>query len=180
MKAILENFQNQQEEVKALSAYKRLYFYIVRAHFALQETNHTKEKERFEKWFGQMNEGRLKRVKDLIDKIHTAYEDNNIVLIKGGDMCDIDDYAYVSENDKKYEIHLCDQFFLTDDETKFNSTMGTIIHELTHIVGNTEDHEYGEDDCVILAQNEPDKAIDNADNYEFYCESFKIEISDNL
>jgi hypothetical protein len=176
MKAILIGFQNQQEELKALSAYRKLYFYIVRAHFALQETNYPKEQERFEQWFGKISKSRLERAKGLIDKIHTAYEDNNIVLIKGGIKCEIDDYAYVSVENEKYEIHLCDQFFLTEDETKFNSTMGTIIHELTHIVGNTNDYEYGEDDCVILAQNDPEKAIENADNYEFYCESFKNKL----
>ncbi len=59
-----------------------------------------------------------------------------------------------------------------------NSVGGTLIHELSHNICRTEDHEswdntgecYGTDDCLALANHMPRRAWYNADNIEYYCE----------
>ncbi len=69
-----------------------------------------------------------------------------------------------------------------------DSQVGTIIHELSHIVCSTEDvpnpaggayadgffDTYGETNCKWLAANHPQQAQQNADNYLFYCCTFDI------
>lgn len=56
----------------------------------------------------------------------------------------------------------------------WDTTWGTIIHELTHfwISGSTDDHEYGRKHCLALAKSEPEKALQNADNYQYFVEEW--------
>lgn len=70
-----------------------------------------------------------------------------------------------------------------------DSQVGTIIHELSHLVCNTEDvpnpaggnyangfaDTYGEANCMWLASNHDAQARHNADNYLFYCCSFPLQ-----
>jgi hypothetical protein len=51
-----------------------------------------------------------------------------------------------------------------------DSQYGTLIHELSPEKANTDDWAYGEPACKNLAQNDPDKAIQNADSHQFYAE----------
>lgn len=58
---------------------------------------------------------------------------------------------------------------------------GVLLHELSHHICDTADEErpdnneetYGHDDCKWLATNYPVLACNNADNLEYYCESFQ-------
>lgn len=62
-----------------------------------------------------------------------------------------------------------------------DSIGGVLLHELSHHICDTDDvkrpdthkETYGQDDCKWLATNHPPLAIKNADNYEYYCESFQ-------
>ena len=47
------------------------------------------------------------------------------------------------------------------------------IHETTHYstIGPTEDHVYGRDKSHEYALDDPDKAVNNADNYMFFAEN---------
>lgn len=102
--------------------------------------------------------------------------------------------------DKKFNhITLCKAFFarhkkvtnskkgtvknVTITSTKmkgYDSVPGVLLHELTHHVCNTEDETrpdngeatYGTADCTWLKNNHVDLAANNADNYEYFCESF--------
>jgi len=70
-----------------------------------------------------------------------------------------------------------------------DSQVGTIIHELSHIVCSAEDvpnpaggaypdgflDTYGETNCKWLAANHSAQALHNADNYLFYCCSFNLQ-----
>lgn len=51
-----------------------------------------------------------------------------------------------------------------------DSQIGTLVHEYSHGYSNTDDFEYGAQNCLKLARNDPSKAIRNADNYQFYVE----------
>ncbi len=49
-----------------------------------------------------------------------------------------------------------------------DSQAGTILHELSHEVENTADYAYWVTDTLKLATDDPDMAVDNADNYEYF------------
>jgi peptidyl-Lys metalloendopeptidase len=51
-----------------------------------------------------------------------------------------------------------------------DSKAGTIIHELSHLVGGTGDKAYGTVNCSALAKSNPGKAVRNADSYEYFAE----------
>jgi len=48
----------------------------------------------------------------------------------------------------------------------------TLVHELSHLALNTNDHKYGAANCVLLAASDAAKALDNADNWGFFVEEF--------
>ena len=50
---------------------------------------------------------------------------------------------------------------------------GTLIHEFSHfsINGHTYDYYYGREKSTKLATDNPDDAIFNADNYEYFAEN---------
>ncbi|KAH0580914.1 hypothetical protein H2248_012067 [Termitomyces sp. 'cryptogamus'] len=50
---------------------------------------------------------------------------------------------------------------------------GTLIHESSHFIvnGGTEDYVYGQSDAKSLARSNPDKAVLNADNHEYFAEN---------
>jgi peptidyl-Lys metalloendopeptidase len=54
--------------------------------------------------------------------------------------------------------------------TGTDSKAGTVIHELSHELGVTQDHVYGTAAASALALSNPDLAIHNADNYEYFAE----------
>lgn len=190
MQATLVKFKDSSSEEKAREAHKKLYFYINMAKLNLEELKaiadrkgdlpvlNKRETDRFEKWFGKFDETRLKRVLGLICDIHNGYEDKKIVYEYKEDE-DEDTFAYVRTDEqtkpcRSYKIYLCQAFFNTDEEhERYDTALGTILHELTHLIGNTDDYEYGEDDCIELAKSAPEKAVDNADSYEMYLESFR-------
>jgi len=63
--------------------------------------------------------------------------------------------------------------FWRSSSTGYDSTGGTIIHELAHfkVVAGTDDHEYGQTSTKKLAKNSPSKAIANSDNLQYFAES---------
>jgi peptidyl-Lys metalloendopeptidase len=66
--------------------------------------------------------------------------------------------------------------FVTPDFFKLNTTgrdsqQGTLIHELTHIVGiGLHPEVYGVNDAKALAAKNPANARRNSDNYQYYVE----------
>ena len=53
-----------------------------------------------------------------------------------------------------------------------NSKERILAHEWSHAFGGSDDHNYGPADCQASARNDPNEALDNADNYAlFYCNS---------
>lgn len=48
----------------------------------------------------------------------------------------------------------------------------TLVHELSHLALNTNDHKYKADKCIALAIADVAKALDNADNWGFFVEEF--------
>jgi peptidyl-Lys metalloendopeptidase len=46
-----------------------------------------------------------------------------------------------------------------------------LIHEASHIAGGTRDHVYGPQAAAVLAKQDPVRAAENADNYEYFVET---------
>ena len=80
-------------------------------------------------------------------------------------------YAYVYAN-QPYIIHLCGAFW-TAPATGTDSKAGTIIHEMSHFTvnGGTADNAYGQTAAKRLATKTPNKAVQNADNHEYFSEN---------
>lgn len=79
-------------------------------------------------------------------------------------------YAYVYPN-QPYKIYLCKAFW-SAPMTGRDSKAGTLVHEVSHfyVVASTDDWAYGATAAHNLAVNQPNKAIDNADNHEYFAE----------
>lgn len=80
-------------------------------------------------------------------------------------------YAYVYPN-QPYAIYLCSVFW-TAPLSGTDSKGGTLIHELSHfnVVAGTDDWVYGQSGAQSLAISDPTKALNNADNHEYFAEN---------
>jgi len=128
---------------------------------------------RYVKWFGKCpdttnQETAKKTVNNMIYRANAGYKAD---CSKKG--CGGKTYAYVYPDDPTFTIHLCSLFFsTTTDLCKYDSTGGTLIHELSHFlsVGATDDYAYGTTACQNLAATKPNQAVMNGDSYEYFNE----------
>jgi len=144
---------------------------------ASEKMNSAKKKtsaERYVTWFGKADEKRQKFVTDTYNKIYDAFENKDIGFDCG--TCKSDEeyegvYAYVYPN-QHYKIYLCGAFWKSK-RTGTDTQGGTLIHEASHftVIGNTNDYAYGQTDAKALAKNSPDKAVKNAENYDYFAEN---------
>lgn len=118
----------------------------------------------YDRWFGNWKESRYDRVASTYQKIGNDADDATY----DGD-CDGEDedlLAWMDLSNPNY-IWICDGFWDLPVSGEDYSMAGTILHEESHFAG-TDDIEYGPDDCRDLADDHPDKAVINADNYSFF------------
>ena len=147
-------------------------------------------KDDYKRWFGTLTTDRLKIVTDVVTLLDYTLASGRVDFTYNGAGCNANTnaaayrpahgwkLAELTEALKKdtYKITLCPRFFaaLPLDAEDRQSRVGTFIHELSHIVGNTEDEVvngttmYGRDNARILADRFPDQAVKNAENYGFY------------
>lgn len=143
------------------------------------------------KWFGMYDGQRVQTVFEKISAIHFAITASSLRCFKSGAA---GHYAAAYKPDEGWSLHkvkdiiksggynveYTNAFFGDIDENdggKFPKAL-TFIHELSHVVANTEDEPYppnpiekcyGQAKCKIAAQQFPNIAVTNADNYGFYC-----------
>ncbi|HHL19158.1 MAG TPA: peptidase M35 [Thiothrix sp.] len=146
---------------------------IVIAEESLNSLNNTATSEqataeRYTTWFGSHTSSRYSTVTSHFTKIHDALANQQVTL-----HCDCTDsfFAYVFIGDE-YNIHLCNAFWNAALKGT-DSQAGTLIHETSHftVVAATDDHVYGQNEAKILAINNPNNAIDNADSHEYFAEN---------
>lgn len=105
---------------------------------------------------------------------------------------DVAGYAESSTSVRDNVIGLCKLFFAkttANGQAKMNvrgkdSIGGTLVHELSHNICGTDDHEthddsgtcYGTAGCLELATHKPSRAWYNADNIEYFCEDVTYSI----
>lgn len=180
------NFENNNRKLnEAESGMKHVLSKVGKANKYLNDLKNAVENGRldgepkdFEKayitWFGALDNDRVVQVaKNVHDMLHQL-TNSRITIHYLGDECEAGDYAYTDSSGhgslNGVNVNLCAAYF-TAPLLGSNSQTGTIIHELTHIIFDTDDHEYSQEDCKELARNNPARAIDNADNYEYFIES---------
>ena len=123
----------------------------------------------YKTWFGIAYNGYQDIVMGAYLDIKYAMETKRYTLYLHGPNCGPNVVAYTYHGSTT--IYMCDGYFSAPATGK-DSKAGTIIHEMSHAVALTEDFQYGQRDCMALAISNPSKAIRNADNYEYFSETF--------
>jgi len=125
---------------------------------------------RYTTWFGAVTSARYSLAKSQYVSIDSAMDQT------GGQVtidctCKQSYYAFVYP-DKPYQIHVCKAFW-TAPMTGTDSKAGTLIHEMSHfnVTAGTNDWVYGQAGAKNLAISNPDQALDNADNHEYFGEN---------
>jgi peptidyl-Lys metalloendopeptidase len=126
---------------------------------------------RFKTWFGAHTTARYGKVRTNFERIRDALANKTIAFGCAGSECEPGIFAYVFAN-QPYKIFVCGAFWDAGLQGT-DSRSGTIVHELSHfnVVAGTDDHAYGHRDAKELASDDPRRAIDNADNHEFFAEN---------
>ncbi len=124
---------------------------------------------RYSTWFGSYTEARFDRVVSNFESLETALQNETMRFDCGCD--ESGTYAYVYPS-RPYDIFLCPEFRRANVDGT-DSRAGTIIHELSHftVLADTDDHVYSQRGAQSLANSDPDKAIGNADNHEYFAEN---------
>ncbi len=119
-------------------------------------------------WFGLFEPSRYSTVTTHFTAISDAWDNAGVTF---DCKCKQNYYAYVYP-DKPYYIYLCKVFWLAP-LTGTDSQGGTLIHEMSHfyVVASTEDYVYGQTGARSLAITDPELAINNADNHEYFAEN---------
>ncbi|HEY9076029.1 MAG TPA: M35 family metallo-endopeptidase [Anaerolineaceae bacterium] len=130
--------------------------------------NNTLKGTRYTTWFGIFNTARYDSVKTHFDAISNAMTNAGITFDCS---CKKPYYAYVYPS-QPYKIYLCKVFWSAPLEGS-DSKAGTLIHEMSHfyVVASTQDYVYGQTGAKDLAIANPDHAINNADNHEYFAEN---------
>ena len=77
-------------------------------------------------------------------------------------------FAYARERDMV--LGLCPPYFRARMDGT-DSRWGILIHEASHLAANTRDHAYRPNGALVLAKENPARAAENADNYEYFVET---------
>ena len=127
---------------------------------------------RYSGWFGAIDAARGARVTGNIAAIKDAFENKPVKVD-----CDCDEpyFAYVYPA-QSYTVYVCKAFWAAP-VTGTDSRGGTLLHELSHfdVVAATDDHVYGHEAASELARTAPERAIENADSYEYFGENTPVQ-----
>lgn len=123
---------------------------------------------RYTKWFGSVNATRQAKVKANFAAIKDGFDNKNVVVDCG---CKQSYYAYVYPT-QPYKIYVCRAFW-TAPLSGTDSKGGTLVHEMSHfnVVAGTDDNVYGQSGAASLAISDPNAAVANADNHEYFAEN---------
>ncbi|GAB2516685.1 M35 family metalloendopeptidase [Lysobacter humi (ex Lee et al. 2017)] len=125
---------------------------------------------RYTTWFGAYTSTRYATARQHFVDIDAAMDQTGgQITINCG--CNQSYYAYVYPT-RPYEIFVCRAFW-NAPLTGTDSKAGTLIHEMSHFnaVAGTDDHAYGQSAAKSLAASDPTRALDNADNHEYFAEN---------
>lgn len=124
---------------------------------------------RYTTWFGVFTSTRYNTVTNNFVAISNAMDNANVRFDCTCTQTNV--YAYVYPN-QPYNIYLCGAFW-SAPMTGTDSKAGTLVHEMSHfdVVAGTDDFAYGQTAARNLAINNPNNAVQNADNHEYFAEN---------
>lgn len=169
-KITVKNQNNAAEETEAGDAVREARRLVTKAQIYMGG-NH---RDRYKIWFdnnyaptSQTAKNRFEKIKWGWIKLDSVFRSRPITVdcSTRNRNC----YAYVYLHDGAYLIYLGRDFWNAPLSGR-DCRAGVIVHELSHEELYTDDHYYGEIKARHLAANDPDKAGDNADNWEYFAE----------
>lgn len=124
---------------------------------------------RYTWWFGTYTSSRYSTVRSHFTSIASALSSQAYTF--NCSCTDSGTYAYVYPT-QPYKVWLCGAFWAAPN-TGTDSRAGTLVHETSHfnVVAGTDDWAYGQTAAHNLATSNPTKAVDNADNHEYFAEN---------
>lgn len=125
--------------------------------------------QRYVKWFGKYSSSGWSTAKTHYLNEKNAF--STAALTLDCSCKDSGTYAYVYPT-QPYKIYLCGAFW-SAPMTGTDSKGGTLVHEMSHfnVIAGTNDWAYGQTAAANLAKSNPSKALDNADNHEYFAEN---------
>jgi hypothetical protein len=125
----------------------------------------------FKTWFGKTDDVSKKKIQDRIEKMIELNKNFKVEQFKPASPEKNDRFAYVYPTDKTNTVYI-DKAFHNAPAKGTDSKAGAISHEMSHFesVGGTKDHQYGPSKSKNLAEKDPEKALENADSFEYYVE----------
>lgn len=123
---------------------------------------------RYAEWFGEYTTDRGATAHDHFVKLTDAFSTKPLTL---DCKCKKPYYAYVYPAEP-YKIYVC-RVFWSAPAIGTDSQAGTLIHEMSHFtaVAGTDDWAYGQTAARALADEDPIKALNNADSHEYFAEN---------
>ena len=123
---------------------------------------------RYAEWFGTFLNSRYTIVTNHFASLSNAWDTVGVTF---DCKCKQNYYAYVYPT-RPYNIYLCKVFWVAP-LAGTDSQGGTLIHEMSHfdVVAGTDDFIYGQAGARNLADSNPDNAVMNADNHEYFAEN---------
>ena len=124
---------------------------------------------RYTWWFGSYTSSRYSTVRTHYTNLKSALSSQpytfDCTCTESGT------YAYVYPT-QPYRVYLCGAFWSAPN-TGTDSRAGTLVHETSHfnVVAGTDDWAYGQSAAHSLATSNPTRAVDNADNHEYFAEN---------
>lgn len=131
-------------------------------------SSHTSSTTRYATWFGTYTSSRRSTALSHFNNMNS----HSISAYKFDCTCtDSGTYAYVYP-DTFGVVYLCGAFWSAPN-TGTDSRAGTLIHESSHFTvnGGTDDYVYGQTGAKALAISNPNNAVFNADNHEYFAEN---------
>ena len=123
---------------------------------------------RYTTWFGAYSSSGWSTATGHYNLIKAAFDTKPLTLDCS---CKKSYYAYVYPT-QPYKIYVCKAFW-TAPMTGTDSKGGTLVHEMSHfnVTAGTNDWVYGQSGAKSLAISDPTKALNNADNHEYFAEN---------
>ncbi|XP_019855062.1 PREDICTED: uncharacterized protein LOC105313627 [Amphimedon queenslandica] len=161
-------FNGNRENNVTLAAHKKLCAGIDKAKGRVGNNN------LYVTWFGAYTEAREKTVKKVYSSMRSKLESTSVTYYNNGPKCEGKPRAVAYTYRPSKVVYLCEAFYRLPLACSGTSSTkeGTLVHEWAHAFADRSDEGYGPDNCKGFARDDPDKAINNADNFKYhYCES---------
>lgn len=123
---------------------------------------------RYKTWFGEFTKERYAKVRATYEALDArSFEDGEYTCT-----CNEPDAWAFTSPDTPGVITLCPGFWGADPFGT-DSQAGVLIHEATQwtVVAGTQEYAWGHMYCKALAEERPDRAVNNGESYEYFSEN---------